>query len=254
MYHALHPDGDVSAIDVADRPYAISLSTFKDHMARLREFNVGLLTSEAGEAQPDVVITFDDGHLSNHSLALPVLEQLGYQAYFFVTTDFIRSRAEHCRVNQLQDLHRAGMVVGSHGVSHRFLADLNDDEAKYELQHSRETLQDWLGADVDSFSFPGGRYTHQTLNAAYAAGYRWVFDSTFDTVSAPLSAQPGAGQHALARVAIRRTITTEAFQCMITGDQRYYARVQRTQKIKQSVKKFLGNRLYHGLYQSLSAR
>jgi len=250
MYHALYPDHDVSAIDAEDLPYAVSLSTFKAHMALLAELNVGLLSENAHDAQPDVVITFDDGHISNHSLALPILQKFGFPAYFFVTTNFIKSRHNHCRVQQLRELSDAGMVVGSHGVSHRFLADLSDDDVMQELIHSREQLQQWLDAEVSCFSFPGGRYTQNTLNAARDAGYRQMFNSEFDAVSAANIVR----QQPLARVAIRRNTTTDSFKRMINHDVAYYRRVQLLQRLKQSVKGLLGNRLYHGLYKSLTTR
>jgi peptidoglycan/xylan/chitin deacetylase (PgdA/CDA1 family) len=39
-----------------------------------------------------VVITFDDGYLSNYTTALPILNSLGIPAVFFVATDYIEER------------------------------------------------------------------------------------------------------------------------------------------------------------------
>jgi len=249
MYHALHPDGDVSAIDAEDLPYAVSVSTFKSHMEKLRDLNVGLLSNNAASAMPDVVITFDDGHISNHSLALPILQEFGFKAYFFVTTNFIESRVNHCRAEQLRELIKAGMVIGSHGLSHKFLADLPPNEVKHELVRSRDLLQNWLHTEVSSISFPGGRYTQDTLIAAREAGYCQVFSSEFDEVSRTQITQ----QVALARVAIRRSTTLKSFNRMIHHDVTYYRFVQLQQGLKHSVKRILGNRLYHGLYKSLTS-
>ena len=249
MYHALHPDNDVSEVDVEDQPYAVSESTFKSHLSVLKDYKVGLLSDDPNAKQPDVVLTFDDGHFSNYSLALPLLESAGIQAYFFVTTDFIRSREFFCRPEHLQSFSDAGMIVGSHGVSHEFLADLPTDTAKHELVHSREVLSEWLGEDVNTLSFPGGRYTEHTMDLARAVGYKQIFDSTFDSVSDTDLAR----RKALARVAIRRTTTAADFESMVAYDKPYYRRVQRTQRFKQTVKKVLGNRVYHGLYKSLTA-
>ncbi len=250
MYHALHPDNDLSQVDIEDQPYAVSVSTFKEHLAELANFNVGLFSGDVNAELPDVVITFDDGHISNHELALPILEEAGMKAYFFVTTHFVQSREYFCRPEQLKDFTRAGMVVGSHGVSHQFLADLPPDAVKHELVHSRRTLQDWLDEEITTISYPGGRYTASTMVEARNAGYQQIFDSTFDSVSAT----DLASRKALARVAIRRTTTAADFRSMITHDVPFFRRVQRAQWIKQSVKKALGNRLYHGLYKSLKTR
>ncbi len=249
MYHALYPDGDLSQIDVEDQPYAVSESTFKQHLDMLKPFKVGVFSDDSSEELPEIVITFDDGHISNYELALPLLQQAGYRAYFFVTTHFINSREYFCRPEQLKALAEAGMVVGSHGVSHEFLADLPADAVEHELAHSRSTLGSWIQQDIQSLSFPGGRYTPAVMQQAKATGYRQIFDSTFDTVSVTDLAE----HKPLARVAIRRSTSADEFQRMISRDVSLYRKVQRSQWIKQTLKRTLGNRLYHGLYKSLTA-
>lgn len=250
MYHALHPDNDSSAVDIEDQPYAVSESTFREQISMLDGMQVGLLNNDSSKPQPDVVITFDDGHISNLEIALPILQEFGMSAYFFVTTDFIESREFFCRPHQLKEFTDAGMVVGSHGVSHRFLADLSVDESKRELSLSKERLQSWLDSEVLSISYPGGRYTSSTMDLAREIGYRQIFDSTFSTVSATDLSK----NDPLARVAIRRSTSSSDFQRMISNDKTYYRKVQRSQRIKQTAKRMLGNRLYHGLYKSLTAR
>jgi hypothetical protein len=39
-----------------------------------------------------VLITFDDGYLSNYTTALPILQSLGMPATFFIATDYIEKR------------------------------------------------------------------------------------------------------------------------------------------------------------------
>jgi len=211
MYHALHPDNDSSAVDIEDQPYAVSESTFREQISMLDGMQVGLLNNDSSKPQPDVVITFDDGHISNLEIALPILQEFGMSAYFFVTTDFIESREFFCRPHRLQS---------------------------------------WLDSEVLSISYPGGRYTSSTMDLAREIGYRQIFDSTFSTVSATDLSK----NDPLARVAIRRSTSSSDFQRMISNDKTYYRKVQRSQRIKQTAKRMLGNRLYHGLYKSLTAR
>jgi peptidoglycan/xylan/chitin deacetylase (PgdA/CDA1 family) len=129
------------------------------------------------------------------------------------------------------------------------LADLPPDAVEHELKHSRSVLESWVNQDIHSLSFPGGRYTPAVMDRAKLAGYRQIFDSTFDTVSVTDLAE----QKPLARVAIRRSTSADDFQRMITRDGSLYRKVQRAQWIKQTLKHTLGNRLYHGLYKSLTA-
>jgi peptidoglycan/xylan/chitin deacetylase (PgdA/CDA1 family) len=50
--------------------------------------------SWAGLDRPTVVITFDDGYVDNHEYALPILEELGIPATFFITTGYVGSSRE----------------------------------------------------------------------------------------------------------------------------------------------------------------
>ncbi len=36
-----------------------------------------------------VIVTFDDGHESDYTLALPLLRKFNFKATFFITTDWI---------------------------------------------------------------------------------------------------------------------------------------------------------------------
>jgi len=76
---------------------------------------------------------------------------------------------------QVRALHRAGMQVGAHTVSHPILARLDDDAARSELTASRSRLQDLLGAPVSLFAYPNGKphedYSAATVRLARQAGF-----------------------------------------------------------------------------------
>lgn len=58
---------------------------------------------------------------------------------------------------QVKALHRAGMQIGAHTVSHPILATLSPNEAADEIGRSRDTLAALLGANVDLFAYPNGK-------------------------------------------------------------------------------------------------
>lgn len=58
---------------------------------------------------------------------------------------------------QLRDLHRSGMQIGAHTVTHPILARTTLPDAQREMEHSRTTLQDLLGAPVTLFAYPNGK-------------------------------------------------------------------------------------------------
>lgn len=265
MYHALYRGEDTSAIDQEDLPYAVSEEAFIQQLDSLQNKRVGQFDQTES---PDVVITFDDGHLSNLEIAAPLLLERGLSALFFVTSGFIGKRAGFMDREQLATLAAMpGMLIGGHGVTHRFLDDLDERECRAELQESREQLALMSGQECRSISFPGGRYNENTLNLLKDTGYWQWFGSEIGTVEPvqsflPDEVRPVNDQQLLVqnrrrpleRVAIRRSTTLEEFARMIGPDDAYYRDHQRRSQAKALLRRVLGNRLYHGLYKFLSAR
>lgn len=155
----------------------------------------------AAETQ-GVLLTFDDG-FAHQAEAVPLLEEYGAPAVFFVTTrhvenstdwlPFVRRQiAEHgTGTASEEDLHAlfdgmsrdqlaacAGsprVTIGSHTVSHPFLTRCDDDELRRELVASRRCLEELTGETVDLLAYPGGDYDARVAEAAREAGYRAAF-------------------------------------------------------------------------------
>ena len=80
-------------------------------------------------------ITFDDGDVSNIEVALPMLLERGMVAEFFITSDFI-DQPGMLSSKDVRSLADAGMGIGAHGKSHRFLEDLDQEDLEVELEDS----------------------------------------------------------------------------------------------------------------------
>lgn len=152
---------------------------------------------------PGVLLTFDDGFASQATVALPLLEEFGAPAVFFVTTRHVEDPAdwlpfvrrqldEHGRgsaseetlhhlydgmsVGELRRAAESPMVtIGSHTVSHPFLSRCDDEELARELGASRRRLEEWIGASVDLLAYPTGDYDARVARAVRQAGYRAAF-------------------------------------------------------------------------------
>ncbi len=245
MYHGLYEsDTDLGVyISKEDQPYAVSREKFRRHLALIQRKNV------PEKADTKVILTFDDGHISNHRMALPDLCDFKMTAYFFVTSDFMRLRDHFCRSEQIRELHNAGMIIGAHGVSHRFLDDdLSIDELKLEFSQSKSTLEQAIGTSVNSISFPGGRYSEDSMGLAKAAGFEQLFGSRTGINHGSFI----EWRQPIQRVAIRKTTTDLEFSKIISADAGYYSKIAIKQTIKIGLRKTLGNRLYHGLYKSIA--
>ncbi len=245
MYHGLYESESelTSKITDEDRPYAVSKDTFKWQMERVKERN------NSNKSDQTILITFDDGHISNYTIALPLLSELELSAYFFVTTNFMKSRDHFCRPEHVKELHMNGMEIGSHGVSHRFLdKDLSTLELNEEFQKSKDDLEQVIGQSLSSISFPGGRYCKESLSLALEIGYQELFGSRYGINDGVRRNNP----HPLMRVAIRSSTGHSEFNRIIEADTRLYHQAAIKQFLKSALRNTLGNKLYHGLYKSLA--
>lgn len=84
--------------------------------------------------------------------------------------------------DQIRELQRQGMGIGSHGLTHRVLARLSLAEQWHELMESKLRLEQRLDAPVRTIAFPAGSpgaFSADTQRLAQAAGYAACF--TYET-------------------------------------------------------------------------
>lgn len=58
---------------------------------------------------------------------------------------------------QTRALHRAGMQIGAHTVSHPILAGLDIDSARNEIARSKIALEQLIGEEISAFAYPNGK-------------------------------------------------------------------------------------------------
>lgn len=58
---------------------------------------------------------------------------------------------------EVQAMHRAGMQIGAHTVSHPILARLDDETARQEIHQSKDFLESLLDTRVGLFAYPNGK-------------------------------------------------------------------------------------------------
>ena len=76
---------------------------------------------------------------------------------------------------QLIEMQRAGVIIGSHTCSHALLTNEPHGKALHETRDSRVLLEHKLGVTVEHFAYPDGRYNREAVDAVAAAGYRYAY-------------------------------------------------------------------------------
>lgn len=132
----------------------------------------------------EIVVTVDDGFRSMYLHAFPILKRLGMKAVFFVTPD--RSAENYTRIapqdvpatdEELREMSAAGIDIESHGMTHRYLTDLDDQTVRWELEESRRVLTERFGRPVRHLAIPTGAYDRRIRSITAGCGYRVVFAS-----------------------------------------------------------------------------
>lgn len=104
-----------------------------------------------------VILSFDDGYEDNHRVILPMLEERGMKAVFYVVTNDI-GLPGYMTWDNLFDMERRGMEIGSHTANHIPLTTLSVEKQREELRLSKLMLE-WQGLKtIYSFSYPNGAY------------------------------------------------------------------------------------------------
>jgi peptidoglycan/xylan/chitin deacetylase (PgdA/CDA1 family) len=223
IYHQVadrHGTGNGSASDPEDWPYRLEQHIFEAQIRSIvdQQIRTGVveeLTAKDQGAAPmsstackSVCLTFDDGSISDYTVAFPLLLSYGQRATFFVITDRV---GQHGYVTwaQLREMTAHGMSIQSHSCSHDSLAQATLAQAREELRRSKEHLEQALGQRVVAFAPPGGSWRAELSALAEACGYHVICTSEQGVNETPFNLL------ALKRLSIRRTYSLRRFQALL---------------------------------------
>jgi peptidoglycan/xylan/chitin deacetylase (PgdA/CDA1 family) len=166
---------------------------FRRHLDVLEDWGAEILPLSTAVAQladgtlprRAVSLTFDDGYASVVEQAWPELARRGYPATLYAVSGYLDPgltfpwdrHSDDPETVRLMDEHAlleaadAGLEIGSHTVSHRWLPHLNWREARVELSASRASLEDLLQRPVRSFAYPLGGWNQELRDQVDQAGY-----------------------------------------------------------------------------------
>jgi peptidoglycan/xylan/chitin deacetylase (PgdA/CDA1 family) len=173
-FHRINAEPIVSRspMDPATRRYVITNGYFKQAI-RMISPEKSCTVSEYVEKQEGdwLILTFDDGSISDFEVGFPGLRDRGIKATFFVTVENI-GLSGYTTITHLREMAEADMEIGSHGLTHQYLITMTRNEASREIRESKDRLEQAAGTKVFSFAPVGGHYRRWMEQFAHEAGYR----------------------------------------------------------------------------------
>ncbi|MBW2172510.1 MAG: polysaccharide deacetylase family protein [Deltaproteobacteria bacterium] len=158
---------------------------------RMAELESGSMVT--GNNNSRVIFTFDDGYEDNYTDAYPILREYGYTAILYLPFDYLGTskmhtrdtwesgRPEHNRLlnwNQVEEMLKDGMEIGSHTMSHVNLTRLSPEQARREIVESKHVLEQKLQVGITSFCYPEGYFEEKHARWVQEAGYRSACTTT----------------------------------------------------------------------------
>lgn len=163
MYHDVYAKGPAPGIPRSAAMYHVSKDLFAQHLFVIRASGRYVITASEfahGCDSNSVVMTFDDGWRGAMETVIPMLQEFGFRATFFITQDFV-GRKGFCDQSLILKAVNAGMEVGAHGRTHRMLSCCSREEIMWELSTCKEFLESILQRRIVSASMPGGDWNEE---------------------------------------------------------------------------------------------
>jgi peptidoglycan/xylan/chitin deacetylase (PgdA/CDA1 family) len=170
-YHAIQPPvagATYPELFVPQADFQHQMQWLKDHGYEAVTLDqVEAAWYEQGELPPKpVVVSFDDGYLSQFVAAFPELQHLGWKGVLNLIAQ--GSDLPDADVKKMID---AGWELASHTITHADLTTLDAAQLEREVAGSRAILRQRFGVPVNNFCYPSGRYDDTVISAVHRAGY-----------------------------------------------------------------------------------
>jgi peptidoglycan/xylan/chitin deacetylase (PgdA/CDA1 family) len=142
----------------------------------------------------NIIISIDDGYKSVIKGGLDIFKKLKIKPLIFINSDFISlNRAEatkYCHKkmytiaeeamswNDINELISAGCEIGSHGLKHYNLSNIEDySELEYLIKTDTRIIRENTNFDTRSFAYPFGLYNQNAIQVVERCSIKYGFTS-----------------------------------------------------------------------------
>lgn len=125
--------------------------------------------SGAEIAAKPIVVSFDDGYLTQYRRAAPLLAAHGWPGVLNLKVNAVRQH--ELTEAMVKEMIAAGWEIDAHTITHPDVTTLDPAGLHREIAGSRDRLRRRFGVPVNFFCYPSGAYNDAAVAAVQAAGY-----------------------------------------------------------------------------------
>jgi peptidoglycan/xylan/chitin deacetylase (PgdA/CDA1 family) len=131
-----------------------------------------------------IVVSFDDGYLSQYTRAFPVLEAHHWPGVLNMEVNFLHpvGGLRPWRIRRLLD---TGWELDAHTLTHPDLTTLDPTELRRQVAGSRAALRRRFHVPVNFFCYPAGRYDALVVAEVRRAGFLAATTTTYGLARPP---------------------------------------------------------------------
>ncbi len=167
IYHAFG-----SKIEHDTYGISININKFKDHIKYLTD-NFPIANYNDFNNEISISLSIDDGYEDTNK-AIDILIEYKFPFSLFITSGNINKKGYLCKNDIINISKIENSNIGTHGAHHVKLGTVDNITQYEELKASKDMLEDILGQEVLSLSYPHGSYNLDTLDIVKQLGYKWA--------------------------------------------------------------------------------
>lgn len=230
MYHSIarEDEGEINPYyRIATDPHTFAIQMRLLHEWGYTACSLADIVRFAAFAQNDsrnkVILTFDDGYHNVYREAFPVLQRYGFKATVYLPTACVGDNPlsfngrTTLTWSEVREMHKHGITIGSHTVSHPQLRSLNRGAIVEELVNSKATIEENISDRVSDFAYPYAcpqtdkRFLTELQGLLQNAGYSTGVCTTLGRADAR------SNQYFLPRLPVNGADDTDLFHAKLTG-------------------------------------
>ncbi|MFI5185125.1 MAG: polysaccharide deacetylase family protein [Chitinophagales bacterium] len=121
------------------------------------------LTLAAGLPSKPILLSFDDTHEEDFSIAKTILEKYGFKAVFFIMTVCI-DKSNYLTSAQIKELSDDGHTIGNHTRNHPKITTLTGKDWEEQIGKPGSKLEKLTGKPVNFFAYPYGVWNEVSIH------------------------------------------------------------------------------------------